>query len=317
VLRDKANPRYRDYVAMMRELVRLLRSDRPDAVLAFMPLAAVTGTMAGLLAGVRARIVSHRVPVWSIRQPLRLLDAVWAWTGVFTRVVTVSEGVRASCHHYPRSLRARVSTVHNGLRDWRPSALDRTGARDAFGIPKNRFTLAAVGRLAEQKNYPLLFRVMERLPDALLLIAGEGPLRVELESEATRRGLTERIRFLGALPRTIIPDLLAAADVFVQPSIFEGQSNAILEALQAGLPGVAHDILEQRETVSDSTGTAGALVPVDNVGAWAEAIAQLGSDAVASSRAREVARRRARHFTYDRMIDGFERVVLDGPSALG
>src|SRR5262245_38715924 len=191
-----------------------------------------------------------------------------------------------------------MSTVQIGIRGWLPSSLDRTTARRAFDIHEHRLALTAIGRLAEQKNYPLLLRVMELLPDALLLIAGDGPLRTQLESEAVRRGVASKVRFLGPLPRTVIHDLLAATDVLVQTSTFEGQGYAMLEALQAGLPVIAHDIPEQRETLSAATGTAGALMPVNDAGAWAAAIERLCNDAAASCRAREIAGRRAGYFTY-------------------
>jgi glycosyltransferase involved in cell wall biosynthesis len=251
------------------------------------------------------------VPVWSIRPSLNVLDRLWAWLGIYTDVVAVSEGVRASCRGYPARLMRRTVVVHNGLFGWRASALGRDEARRRLGIAPERLALVAVGRLAAQKNYPLMLRVMQKLDDAVLLIAGDGPDGAALAHAATTLGVADRVRFLGAVERSAIPDLLAAADVFVQPSTFEGQSNAILEALQAGLPIVAHDIPEQRETIADPDGTsAGALVPLGDVDAWAAAIERLRVDRAAMQAAREVARRRARLFGFDRMVAGFEKVLI-------
>jgi glycosyltransferase involved in cell wall biosynthesis len=279
-----------------------------------MPLASILGNFAARLADVERRVISHRVPVWSIRPVLRVLDTIWAWSGVYSDVITVSDGVKASCAAYPHRLLERTVTIHNGLLGWMPSHLTRAAARERFAIADDQLALVAVGRLAEQKNYPLLLRVMEKVRQATLLVAGEGPLRGQLAGLAASIGVADRVRFLGSLPRTQIPDLLAAADIFVQPSIFEGQSNAVLEALQANLPVVAHDIPEQRETLAGPDGAvAGALVPLDDVDAWAAAIETLRWHGEAACRAREAAARRAALFTFDRMVSGFER-VLTAPS---
>jgi len=308
VLLPKARPGPGGYARIARDLYRRIRRDRPDLVLTFLPFAHILGQASARLAGVGRRVVSHRTPVDTSSALLRHLDSLSAWLGNYTGVVAVSEGVRAACRHYPAWLRERTVTVYNGLREAPPSALTREEARRRFRVADDAFLLVAVGRLAAQKNYPLVLRVMERLDQAMLLIAGDGPLRSELEATIARRGLGGRVRLLGPVARSAIPDLLAAADVFIQTSIYEGQSNSVLEALRASLPVVAHDIPEQRETIAEPDGTvAGALVPLDDADAWVAAIERLRRDARAARKAREVAARRAQVFRYDTMIAGFER----------
>ena len=298
------------YLSLIGAVTRLVRQDRPAVVLTFMPLASVIGQAAATILRTRRRVISHRVPVATIRPLWRVLDMIWAWLGVYTDVVTVSDSVRQGCRGYPAWLRRRMVVVHNGLFDWHPSRLDRAAARQVFGAPQDALVLAAVGRLAPQKNYGLLLRVLQRLDDVHLLIAGEGGDRKALETLARELGVSARVRFLGSLPRDAVPNLLAAADVFVQSSNFEGQSNALLEALQAGVPIVAHDILEQRETIADDDGTAaGALVPLNDVDAWVSAIERLRHDPEVVRAAREIAARRSQLFGFDRMVGGFERVL--------
>jgi glycosyltransferase involved in cell wall biosynthesis len=308
-----SRPGLSGYARIVFEVMRLIGREKPDVVLTFLPLANALGQSAALLTGVRRRVVTHRIPVDTAGPLMRRLDTIWAWLGIYTGVVAVSEHVRNTCRHYPGWLRKRTAVVHNGLRDFVASPLGRDAARRRFGVPDGALALVAVGRLAPQKNYPLMLDVMRRLDNAILLIAGDGPLRPDIEARIAAAGIGDRVRLLGALPQAAIPDLLAAGDLFIQTSTFEGQSNAILEALHAGLPVVAHDIPEQRETIADATGAvAGALVPPGDVAAWAAAIERLRSD---SRIAREIVPERAQAFGYDRMIAGFE--VALGGAAVG
>lgn len=310
VLVQTSRPGMLGYLRIALALWRRLRRERPRRVVTFLPLAHILGQGAALLSGTRTRIVSHRTPVNTISATMRVLDSAAAWLGTYTGVVAVSESVRASCSHYPAWLRKRVGVVHNGIRDWRPSALSRGEARSRFAVSQDAFVLAAVGRLSEQKNYPLMLRIAERLDHVTLLIAGDGPLRAAIETQIAGAGLGNRVRLLGAVSRDAVPDLLKAADIFIQTSTYEGQSNSVLEALQAGLPVVAHDIPEQRETIADAEGkVAGALVPLNDVDAWVSAIERLRDGA---STARAIARERADAFRFETMIAGFEHALAGG-----
>ena len=119
------------------------------------------------------------------------------------------------------------------------SAEERAAIRAELGaVPGQRIVLA-VGRLAPQKGFSLLLEAAARWgdiqPRPLLVIAGSGPLARELEARAASLGLT--VRFAGQ--RADVPALLAAADVFVLPSVWEGQPLILQEALPAGVPIVA------------------------------------------------------------------------------
>jgi glycosyltransferase involved in cell wall biosynthesis len=311
VVLPTARPGAGGYMRISIELARILRRDKPDLVLTFLPLANTLGQAAALLAGVRRRVVSHRMPVNTAAPVLRGLDTLWAWLGFYTGVVTVSESVRTTCSHYPAWLLKRTVVVHNGLRAWTPSHLDRTEARRRFAIPDDKYVLVAVGRLAQQKNYPFMLRVVQRLDNVLLVVAGDGVLRREIEAEIATLGIGDKVKLLGSVARADVPDLLAAADVFVQTSTYEGQSNAILEALQNRTPIVAHDIPEQRETIAEPDGcAAGALVPLEDLDAWVAAIEKLRHDTGLVQTAREIAVRRAKLFTYETMVAGFERALI-------
>jgi glycosyltransferase involved in cell wall biosynthesis len=304
------------YIGVALKLIRQLREERPKRVLTFLPLAHIFGQTAALLAGTRQRIVSHRTPVNTIGITMRVLDMIAAWAGIYTDVIAVSESVRSSCRHYPVRLRRRTVVVHNGIRGWRPSSLTREEARKRFAVRDDAFALVAVGRLAKQKNYSLMLEIAARVENVQLLIAGDGPMGQELAAAVERAMLGYKVRFLGAVAREDVPDLLRAADLFLQTSTYEGQSNSVLEALESGVPVVAHDIPEQRETIAEEDGAAaGALVPLNDVGAWVAAIENLRDNETAVRRAREIASRRAQMFSYETMIAGFERALAgDAPT---
>jgi len=144
---------------------------------------------------------------------------------------------------------------------------------DRFAVPKRAHegrVIGNVARLVEQKDHRTLIEAMRSVPEARLVIAGDGPLRGELERAA--KGLP--VEFLGE--RDDVPELLAGFDVFAFPSRFEGLCLAVIEAQAAGVPVVATPVGGIRETVVD--GETGLLVPVGDSAALAEAICSLLDD---------------------------------------
>lgn len=120
---------------------------------------------------------------------------------------------------------------------------DREEARRRLGLPEAAPVFGTVGRLEEQKNHLFLLdvfaRLRERRPDARLLLVGHGSLQAELPRRAAELGLAEAVVFTGA--RADVPELLAAMDVFLFPSLFEGLGLAPIEAQAAGLPCLVSD----------------------------------------------------------------------------
>jgi glycosyltransferase involved in cell wall biosynthesis len=150
--------------------------------------------------------------------------------------------------------------------------------------------LLAVGRLAEQKDYPtLLSALADHWPAdverPLLVIVGEGPLRADLERTARERGL--RVLLLGQ--RSDVPDLLAAADVYVLSSRWEARALVVQEAARAGLPIVATEVGGVPELIAD----AAKLVPAGDPTALAAALAILVTDGAERQRLGAAARARS------------------------
>lgn len=188
-----------------------------------------------------------------------------------SRVVCVSEGSRRSylAAGLPEAL---VVAIPNGIEPAVPLPYAGPKARRDLDIPPDAPVLLTVGRLTEQKDQACLVEtaalLVPRHPGLAALLAGDGPLRDPLRERIARHGLEGTVRLLGR--RTDVPDLLAAADLFVLPSRFEGLPLVVLEAMAAGLPVVATRIGGTDEAVEH--GVTGLLVEPGDAGALAEAV---------------------------------------------
>jgi glycosyltransferase involved in cell wall biosynthesis len=312
VILDKSRLTPFDIPLLFLRLTKMLRAAEPDTVVGFLPLANILGLSAAAAARTQLRIASQRSPGPTFGRAMRVLDEFLGSHGVYGPIVCVSQAVKDSFAAYPRSYRERLSVVNNGI-DWTPSTKDKAAARAEFGIPEDFPLLVASGRFEPQKNYDLMVRVMATTPRMRLAIAGDGRLRAATETLARDLGAESRIHFLGTLPHARIKDFLRAADGFVQTSLFEGQSNSILEAMHEGLPIICSDIPMQRETLCEESGDPTALLmPLEDFDAWRDGFIRLRDDSdfaiELGARARALVSRR---FALDRMIDGFETIILN------
>lgn len=143
--------------------------------------------------------------------------------------------------------------------------------RDTFSTPPNAPLILALGRLHKNKAFDVLIRAVAAIPDVYLWIAGQGPLRGELEGLASHLGVMPRVRFLGW--RDDVAALYAAADVFVCPSRHEPLGNVVIEAWAQAIPVIAAAAQGPLQLIED--GRDGILVPVDDAAALGIAIRRL------------------------------------------
>ena len=174
----------------------------------------------------------------------------WLAAQVTDVYLTVSQEEAADARRLHIS--ARAVAVGNG-RDpavFRPDPAARAQVRAALGVPQDRVVVIAVSRLVREKGYPELAVAMRDVPAAELWVVGE---RLTTERGDDVRtvlhdaGLGPRLRLLGY--RDDVAALLAASDIFVLPSYFEGLPMSVIEAMLTGLPVVASDIPGPREQV--------------------------------------------------------------------
>lgn len=268
------------HASALRALVRLMRTERPDLVHAHMPISGFLARLAARIAGVpKVATTSHgflfNQPGSVVRRGAAFA-AEWLagrWTDIF---LTVSHAEAADARRW--RIAAAPIAVGNG-RDpavFRPNPAARAAFHvpDRRVVPDKRVVIVTVARLVRHKGFPELAAAMAAVPDAELWVIGDrlptdrGPDMAALLRAA---GLGERLRLLGM--REDVPALLAAADIFVLASHFEGLPMSVIEAMLCALPVVACDIRGPREQVID--GETGFLVPMGNVDALATALRQL------------------------------------------
>lgn len=153
-------------------------------------------------------------------------------------------------------------------------APDQPLERAMLGAPPGKTVLLALSRLHPKKGLDTLVQAMKDLPDCVLWLAGDGPMRETLQSHAAQRGVTERVKFLGW--RTDRGALLRAADICVLPSRYEPFGTVMLEAWACGTPLVAAAAAGPAAFVQN--GENGLLVPINDPKALAQAIRQLRDD---------------------------------------
>jgi len=185
----------------------------------------------------------------------------------------------------------RIAVVPNGVAV--PAELDaveRMRLRDSFGVATGQALLLFVGRLVPEKNLPLLLGALADIDPArrpLLLLAGDGPLEAEVRSAIERHALAAHVRVLGE--RRDASRLMQAADLLVLPSLEEGLSNVVLEAMAAGCAVLASDVGGNPEVICD--GNNGLLFRSDDRAALGAALVRLCDDAALRQRFAEAALR--------------------------
>ena len=228
-------------------------------------------------------------------------------------VVFNADGMRERFLERMPEFPGETVTIHTGVR---PPAL-RGGAsfRAMTGIPLDAPLLGSVGRLATQKRYDRLVGVLRSMPEAHAVVVGEGPERAALEREATSAGVGARLHLPGH--QEDVGPVLDAMDVFVLPSDREGMSNAMLEALAAGVPVVSTDVSGAREALAPvDEGTAPGVVVGFEPGDLEAALRALLPERGLLRAMGEAARRAARaRFDPERMLDEWERVLRAGSRA--
>lgn len=261
-----------------RALSRLIRRGGYDIVHASLFPAEVLVALASLFVREPAYVLSKH-NAWTRRTRPWHLALERFTTSRYARIVCNSSDVERAVVARVPSTAGRTAVVPNGI----PAG----GA--AIRAPKPTYDVIAVGNLRDdQKGIDILLRALALIPGRFsrAIVVGDGPARHGLEQLSRELGLTDRVEFRGASRQ--VPELLAAARLFVLSSRYEGMPNALLEAMAQGLPAVATAVGGVADIMTD--GETGVIVPPQDPEALARAIADLLADDERAGRLGQAAR---------------------------
>jgi sugar transferase (PEP-CTERM/EpsH1 system associated) len=208
----------------------------------------------------------------------------------------------------------RIRVVPNGVDTAKfcPRLNERAEMRKRLGLPEDCIAIGSVGRLVAIKDYATLLQATKILVESglpvCLLLAGSGPELINYRRfVGTSPNLANRVRFLGA--STDVPALLNALDVFVLPSLSEGMSNTLLEAMAVGLPIVASRVGGNPEIIEDEC--SGLLFKAGDVSELIARLKALVQNPALRQKLGQAARKRAESkLSLERMIDSYHDLYL-------
>jgi glycosyltransferase involved in cell wall biosynthesis len=254
----------------LRDFADQIRRRNPDVVHCWLVSGNFWGRLAAILAGGKCIVISWRnCDLWRS-------FGMWICERITAGRIHHLANSRACGNYIAKKLwisSARFTVIYNGLQIEKfniPS--QRKELFSHLSIPDNFKIITMVGRLMEQKNYPMLIQVAQKTKQMGLtlhyIVAGTGVLLDNLLEMARQLEVDDRVHFIGV--RNDIPQILASSDIFLFTTNFEGFPNALLEAMAAKLPLVTTQFIGVDELVQD--GRNGIIVPMDDADAAAAAL---------------------------------------------
>ncbi len=270
---------------------------KPDVVHSFLPHSNITAKIVKIISGYKfklicsVRVKEKRFFLQNLGE--RLLD--FNCDHITTNSKTTKKFLIGKIHYDPK----KIKVIYNGI-DFK-----KTKGKDLFPEKKKIMTIA---NFRKQKDYPTNVRTCEELSkkkkDIVFMYIGEGEMEKSIKKTAKKKGLDRFIKFLGF--RKDAKELLKKADVFFLPTLYEGQSNALIEAMHHRCPIVSTDIPENKEIIED--GKEGLLVEVKSPEKMAEAIENILDDKKLRERLKRNAYKKSKIFDVDKMAESYEKI---------
>ena len=285
----------------LRGMVEMLRRQRVDIVHSHEFTMAVYGAAAARRLGIPHVITMHGSEKVFTRVQRRL--ALRLAFAASRAVVAVSHATHAHMTRVMRMPSSGILTIPNGIA-FTPGA--RAGVRAELGLDDSQVLVLAVGNLVPRKGHIFLLRALAALGNAQwhVAIAGRGDEEQRLRDFAAEAGIAGRVHLLGH--RGDIPDLLAAADIYAMPSLWEGLPMALLEAMFAGKAIIASRASGIPEAIDE--GKEGLLTDPGDVAQLKEVLSRLVTDPALRRRLGAAANARAQaQFSAAAMIDEYEK----------
>jgi glycosyltransferase involved in cell wall biosynthesis len=259
----------------MRDCYRLIKKEQVDVIQAHEFDAIIHGALVAKAAGVPMVATVHGKHYFWEKRRRRV---AYRWVSTYARMVAVSEDLKGFIVEQTGMSEDRVQVIYNGVDDAAADTSQVSQYRRDLGIPDDDWVVGVVGNLYPVKGHTYLLdaipQILQTCPNTTFLLIGRGELEVSLKTQAKTLGIENKVRFLGL--RQDVPKLLALMDLFAMPSLSEGLSIALLEAMAAGKPVVVTRVGGNPELVVE--GRTGYLVPAQDAQALAQAMLALLGD---------------------------------------
>jgi len=302
----------KDLAALIR-LYLFIKKNNFDIVHAHTSKAGFIGRMAARLAGVPVIFYTPHGSVFQMTccGPITkfILSRIENFAASFTdKIIACSKDEKDDFLKHGVAREDKYTIIYWGVRQERfLKDHDKVLKRKEFNIPQDAILIANIGRLVPQKGHAFCLEAFKILihtfPAARLLVAGDGELRQEIESNINKMGLGDNVIMAGE--RKDVPEILSASDIFLHTSLWEGMPIVIIEAMLAGKPIVATRVGGVPELIED--GISGLLVPPRDSQALAAAVRRLINDRFFAENIGRVAQQSAREkFSLDLMIKNTE-----------
>lgn len=271
------------------------------------------GAPAARIAGAKIIHTNHTTADYHNYHARRWHLIEWMLSLVTQRITTVAKSVADYMIQREGISPAKIEVVYNGVKTelYEPD-VDSSKKRKELALTVNNFVIGNVARLVSNKDHQTLINafkiIAERIPEARLVIAGDGPLKNELQDLAKGLGLQDKIKLLGN--RRDVPELLKTFDIFALSSLREGFPVVLLEAMAAGRPVVSSDVDGNAELIiNDETGL---IVPPGQPQVMAEAIEKLFKNPEKTKSMGLNGKKRVKEFfSFEIMISRYERIYAD------
>jgi len=258
------------------KLYKLLKQQKVDILHSWLFYANLLGRVIGKFAHVKVIFSSQRsIDDWR-KFHHSFLDKLTSYLA--TAIISNSRAGRLRLIHRERINPKKIHTVYNGIDEKEfEIAVDTEAIKQKYQLFNFSKIVGTVASLRSVKGHKYLIKAMSKLltemPEAVLLLIGEGPLKAELIHQCETLRILEHVQFLGYKERTEVIKLLFIMDIFVLPSLYEGLPNAVLEAQACGIPAIATTVGGIPELIEN--GKTGVLVTAQDVDALYTAMLRL------------------------------------------
>lgn len=256
-------------LAAYHKLVTLFREIKPEIVHCHSSKAGIVGRLAAKKCKVKKIIYtpnaySFQSPeIKGLKKDIYILAERVLSRYATTMTINVSKGEMKQALDYKLDKPEKFTLIYNGIPDIPlPSKQE---LRDRLGLKQNAYYVGVTARCAKQKDPMTFLRIAEQvvaeLPDTEFIYIGDGPMQQEMEEWIKSRKLEERIHMLGF--RTDASEIVGALDIYLSTALYEGLPYSMIEAMRAGVPIIATDVVGNKELIFD--GKNGKLFSIGNI----------------------------------------------------